>query len=284
MQKLVDMYLLEKELNEKTDILEMKNIELQKLSVDLKLSREKEMQLRLELEAWAPPFLIDMLQNTQLQLPMKIDMVVITFDLVDSSKLHDQVALDGRPIRKLVMNAFSEVVIKYGGWKESSSGDSSYAHFGVIKLLPNPVDAAFAAATEFRVLLRNISTQHKINLECGIGLHFAKNNMVDMHKTEIKFGSEVIIQKYLDSSSPDVDLVHRIEKLVHRLPGTNIILTKAFLDGLSQKPFGLQELGYVLLKGQTQPSQLFLKTSDLVSNEDLYEFKKSFYTPLTAAA
>lgn len=276
MQKLIDQFLLERDLKEKTAILESKNQELLKLSDELKASQNKEVALRLELEAWSPPFLIEMLQKSELHFPIKVNMAVITFDLIDSSKLHDQMALDGRPIRKLVMNAFSEVIIKYGGWRESSSGDSSYAHFGMIKALDNPIDAAYAAATEFRVMLRNISNQNKVPMECGIGLHFALNNMIDMHKTELKFGSQVIIQKYLDSSSPDIDLVHRIEKLVHTLPGTNIILTQAFLERLSQKPFGLQELGFAHLKGQNHPTQLYIKTSDLVSTEQLAEFKKYF--------
>jgi hypothetical protein len=116
----------------------------------------------------------------------------------------------------------------------------------------------------------------KISIECGIGLHFAVNNLIDMHKTEINFGSELIIQKYLDSSSPDIDLVHRIEKLVHSLPGTNIIMTSAFLERLSQSPVGLYEFGYAHLKGQIDPVKLFLKASDLVLSEHLSEFQKDF--------
>jgi hypothetical protein len=63
---------------------------------------------------------------------------------------------------------------------------------------------------------------------------------------------------------------------VHTLPGTNIIITETFLNRLSQQPYGVIQLGQTHLKGQAQPTSLYLKTSDLVSSEHLHEFKKLF--------
>lgn len=85
--KMIETYKLENDIREKTSILEIKNIELEKITSDLKISKDREISLRKELESWAPPFVIDMLQKPELHFPIKEDMAVITFDLIDSSRL-----------------------------------------------------------------------------------------------------------------------------------------------------------------------------------------------------
>ncbi len=285
LEKLCESYKLEMDLKEKKNKLENQNKELQQTYEELSSLKDREVNLRKELESWAPPFLLNLLTQKDLQFPARKDLAVITFDLIDSSALHDVVGVDNRPIRKHVLEIFSTAIIRHGGWRESSAGDSAYAHFGLVRNVESPVDAAFAAASEFRMMLRNLCTQHNVSVECGIGLHFAQNCLVDLHSTSLKVGQEEIIQKHFDSASPEIDLVHRMEKIVHTLPGSNVIFSKAFLDRLKTVPFNVRQLGYYLFKGQTQPVMLYLKSSDLATPEQINNFAKMFSAePQTKAA
>lgn len=271
-RKMVDTYILETELREKNEKLEKQNAELKKISDDLMLAKSKEESLRKELEAWAPPFILSSITDPSIKFPMKKDLAVITFDLIGSSKLHD-VMVGGKPARSHILHMFSELVLKHGGWRESHSGDSAYAHFGLLKEIERSADAAFAVANEFRVFLRSFNSVNNVEVECGIGLHLAKNTTVDLHIINVTLPDETkMMQKSFDSTSMDIDLVHRIEKLVHSLPGSNIMMTEDFVQALTTLPFAAQNMGSKLLKGQTKPINLWLKASDKVKAEDLKKF------------
>jgi CheY-like chemotaxis protein/class 3 adenylate cyclase len=261
MQKLVDTFYLEKTLRETTEALLKKNADLEKMSAELRASQEKEKSYRKELEAWAPPFILNAVFDQSIAFPTKRDLALITFDIVESSKLHD-IQVGGRPVRKHILNAFSEAIIKHGGWRESSAGDSAYAHFGFVKSEERPCDAALAVASEFRTFLRNFNNLNGLSVECGVGMHLAKDCIIDLHKIEIHSPQGQIIQKSFDSSSLGIDLVHRIEKITHILPGSNMIMTADFVAALSVCPVNLFDLGQHKLKGQQIPVQLFLKSGD----------------------
>jgi class 3 adenylate cyclase len=197
---------------------------------------------------------------------------MITFDLIASSKVHG-LKFEGKDVRSIILKEFSQLVIRNGGWRESHSGDSAYAHFGLLPGLQNASAAAYAVASEFRVLLRNLCLRGNFEIESGIGLHFAKDVDIFLHTAKIETSSGIVIQKSFDSSCSHVDLVHRIEKVVHLLPGSNIVMTKEFLDTLPSSVAGLVEVGSVQLKGQPVPSLLFLKASDKVNEDRIIEFK-----------
>lgn len=268
MKKMVEAYQLESELRNKTAQLETQNKELIDLTSELRKSKDKEEALRKELEAWAPPYILKSLNEGTLTFPLKRDLTMITFDIINSSKLHGM-EIKGRSVRSHILHAFSEAVIKHGGWRESHSGDSAYAHFGGIQKIDRPAEAAYAVASEFRVFLRNFCQQNNIEVECGIGLHVGRECLIHVHSIECTHDGHLIKQKSFDSSSSDVDLVHRIEKLTHSLPGSNVAMTDEFLKTLSQQPAGVIDIGDHQFKGQKGPSKIWLKVSDRVNPSEI---------------
>lgn len=272
MKSLIDTYQLESELREKTALIEKQVQDLMTITKDLQNAKSEEERLRKELEAWAPPFILGALKDPSVKFPLKKNLALITYDIVGSSALHE-LTVGGKSVRSLILKEFSELVIKHGGLRESHSGDSAYAHFGLIPGVEKPEEAALAVANEFRMALRTLSVKNDLEVECGIGLHLAEEVPIQVHTAEILTPSGIIVQKSFDSSSPGVDLVHRIEKLSHELPGSNIIMTESFAKTLSVKVSGLTDVGEFNFKGQKEPCRLFMKLSDKVSNEILNLFK-----------
>jgi CheY-like chemotaxis protein len=268
MKKMVEAYQLEDELRKKTSLLEVQNKELLAMTAELQKSKDLEEALRRELEAWAPPYILKALHEQKLKFPIRRDLTMITFDIIESSKLHGMEIL-GRPIRSHILHAFSEAVIKHGGWRESHSGDSAYAHFGALQILDKPAEAALAVASEFRVFLRNFCLQNNIEVECGIGLHVGKDCLIHVHSIEYTTPTGIVQQKSFDSSSSDVDLVHRIEKMTHMLPGSNVAMTEEFVKALTSLPQGLVDIGTHKFKGQKLPTKIWLKASDRVLDAEI---------------
>lgn len=265
-RKLVDTYLLERENREKTDQLEKKNIELNltlKIAEDAKIREEK---FRKELECWAPPFIFDALDLTTKNFPCKKDLAVITYDIIKSSELHDK-SFNGISIRSLILRGFTEILLKSGAWRESHSGDSAFGHIGLFKEVPNSCDILMSAASEFKVFLRNLSLQSNIPFECGIGLHFAKDCLVDIHEVNIDYYGKKITQKSFDATSSGIDLVHRIEKLAHDFPGSNVIMTKEFFERISFGKNNLENLGRYQFKGQPVEVEVYARLSETATEQ-----------------
>ncbi len=248
---------LHQQLVEREALLERQNKELVAVTTELKASSGRETDLRKELECWVPPFLLNGLKNNTMKFPMKRDLVGIAFDIVGSANLHG-VTVKGRSIRSLVIHAFSEAVLRHGGWRESMSGDSAYAHFGLGDVVENPAEAALSAAREFRESLRSLSEIHGKEVHCGIALHVAREALVDIHHVQLTSVDGTIVQKSFDTTSMDVDLLHRMEKIVHELPGSNIIISEDFVQALKKSPMGAIALGTHVLKGQSKPATLHL--------------------------
>ncbi|HYX38613.1 MAG TPA: hypothetical protein VE954_36380 [Oligoflexus sp.] len=110
-----------------------------------------------------------------------------------------------------------------------------------------------------------------MDLECGIALHAAHDAVVDVH-VHLKIPAGDVTRKSFDATSNDIDLLQRIEKMVHRLPGSNIIMTESFVEHLTMRPDELIYLGSRTFTGQSKPVKLFLIRSDLLSPEDLRDF------------
>lgn len=263
----VERIRLEAELKKHEEELKKRNTELLQMTIDLDKSHNNEKLLRKELECWAPPFILKAIDQ-QNNFPVHRDLVCITFDLINSSSIHD-VYIESKPIRKEVIRIFSELIIKYGGWRESHSGDSAFGHFGLIENNKNSFDLALAVAREFRVALRNLCAVNKIEIECGIALHKARNCVVDIHTVQLNTPDGVIVQKSFDATSKDIDLLHRIEKLAHSLPGTNILMTESFYDGLNKKTDDLKKIGAFNFKGSEAPTSLYLIASDKTTDSDI---------------
>ncbi|OFZ30337.1 MAG: hypothetical protein A2622_07940 [Bdellovibrionales bacterium RIFCSPHIGHO2_01_FULL_40_29] len=261
-RKLVDTYLLESENREKSSQLEKKNIELNAALKVVEEAKIREEKFRKELECWAPPFIFDALDSTAKNFPCKKDLAVITYDIIKSSELHDK-SFNGISIRSLILRGFTEILLKAGAWRESHSGDSAFGHIGLFKEVPNSCDILMAAASEFRVFLRNLSLQANIQFECGIGLHYAKDCLIDIHEVNIDYFGKKFTQKSFDATSSGIDLVHRIEKLAHDFQGSNVILTREFYDRITVGKNNLENLGHFQFKGQASEVEVFARLSEL---------------------
>ncbi len=270
--KNIESQKLNAEILKQKEFLETKNIELTALTKELENSHKQELDLRKELECWVPPFLLGALKENELRFPLRKDIVGLAFDIIDSNSTHEFV-INGRPLRSVIIQLFSEAVLRNGGWRESHSGDSAYAHFGLWNEVLNPYEGALGAAREFRVGLRSISKVHGVSIECGIALHVAKNTVVDVHLVQLLTAKGPVVQKSFDTTSIDIDLLHRMEKLVHKLPGTNIILSDEFLKSLGQNPENCVELGVHKFPGNFQPVNLHMIKSDRVKPDELEKFK-----------
>ncbi len=264
----MEFYRANEESRRLTEEIKARNLELEATTKALEEAKTREEKFRKELECWVPPFVLRYLENGQERLPIKRDIVGIAFDIIASSGIHNK-EVSGRPLRSLVIQAFSESLIRHGGWRESHAGDSAYGHFGLMETANNPYEAAFAAAREFRVALKSITDVHGIEIECGVALHVARGCQVDIHQVQLQTAAGSVTQKSFDTSSIEIDLLHRMEKLVHQLPGTNIVMSGDFIRSLRNPPDTAKPLGDFKFKGQDKPVELHVFPSNRVKPEDL---------------
>jgi FixJ family two-component response regulator len=235
---------------------------------DLEIARHKEAEMRTELECWVPPFVLWAIREKPLSPEFKTDVVGIAIDIIGSSRLHG-VNVNGRSARSQVIQIFSEALLRQGGWRESHSGDSAYGHFGLVDDKYKAAESALNAAREFRVALRSLGVLAGCGIECGIALHIAPECPVQIHTAQLNTPRGPVTQKSFDTSSSDVDLLHRIEKLVHMLPGTNIVMSRAFFNSLKIQIPNIVNVGWHLFAGQTTPVELLIIPSDLAKPEDI---------------
>jgi CheY-like chemotaxis protein len=265
------------ELERKLGELEKANRDLESMSRELGTSHQRERDLMSEIEKWVPPQLVSALRENKFTFPCRRPIVGITFDVINSSSLHNEEYYD-RPLRTQVLRLFTEAVIRHGGIRESHAGDSAFAHFGAFGPHADPFLAAMSAAREFRVALRGLSSMTGKSLECGIALHHIPDTIFQIHEVKVSTAAGEFIQKSFDSQSPGIDLLHRMEKLTHELPGSNIIMSETFLRSLSSPPPNAVELGSILFKGQEKPVQLHLVPSDCVTPHELKTFLASYFS------
>jgi len=259
----------------KTQELEKKNYELLEKTVQLEQMRVLESDLRSELETWVNPFILWSIKE-KVKFPVEKDVVGLCFDICNSSKIHG-VFIEGASLRKIILHHFTEAVLQNEGWRETHQGDSAYGHFGVFNPTQNPYEAALAAARQFRVMLRNVSKTSNVPVECGMGLHVAPKSLLDVHTVTTDTPRGIVVQKSVDTTSAQVDILHRMEKLAHHLPGSNMILSFQFVEKLDSEPKDLIPLGWHTFEKPAERVQLLIIKSDLVTAEQLEEFKKQYF-------
>lgn len=263
---------LEKELKEREHQLQTQNIELVRKSLELERSLIALEETSRELSCWVPP-VVSWIAKSKKSFPIRRDLAVLTIDIIGSGSFHGM-TIGSKSLRAVALEEFAILVLKHGGLVESTEGDSAYANFGLTDRTTRPCDAAIAVANEFRAALLGIASHHQQTIECGIGLHFAPDCEANVSEYHVSTAEGVIVQKRFYTSSADVDLVHRMEKHVHQLPGSNIIMSGDFISRLSTKPsFPLFPLGSQIFKGQQRPVELFLMKSFYVNDEHIKELR-----------
>ncbi|NRA44330.1 MAG: response regulator [Oligoflexales bacterium] len=224
-----------------------------------------------ELRAWLPPMIYHMVVNN-IEIPETGCFVGITYDIISSSKIRD-VKVDGKPLKSVVAALFAQSVMKYGGFIECHASDYAFAHFGLLKSSAEACNQAMSAANEFRMSLRSLAEVYELDFECGIALHSGENVKQMINKVTVIKDDLLLNHKWYETESSEVDLLHRLEKLVHGLPGSNIIVSKSFYNSISpryQKKF--EYLGNYLAKGQEYPIGIYLSKSDMVKAIDIKQF------------
>lgn len=289
-RKGVEFHRIVHERREAFAALQQKNLELERKSAELYRSyrelheRElRELKLRQEMEGWVPWPVAQALRDGGLRFPFRKDIVCLVFDIIGSSPLANMV-IEGRAARTRIMRLFRELVIGNGGLTESQGGDACYAHFGALDAHKNPVHAALTAAREFRVKLRSFCNAHAINVECGIALHYATDALIDQETIKLMSDDDhTRVEKSLVTQSSQIDVVHRIEKLLHKLPGSSILMTRAFAARVKESGFAPVELGQVRVRGQDEIIDLLLIPSDLLTHDHIALFKRELAALATSA-
>lgn len=259
------------------------NVSLLSALKDLEIAKLKESKMREELECWVPPFVLWTIRGQESHVLKSPDLVGIAMDIIGSSRLHD-VTFEGRPIRGQIIQIFTEAILRHGGWRESHSGDSAYGHFGLLEEKENPSESALAAAHEFRAGLKSLSEISGTKVECGIALHVARKCPIQVHTVHLNTPRGPITQKSFDTSSADIDLLHRMEKLVHQLPGSNIVMTKSFAESLRNSPANAVTVGQHLFAGQIEPVELLLVPSYFVKEPDVEKLRGQSFSEQSDAA
>lgn len=231
-----------------------------------------------ELKSWVSPLALWAVQNKEFQFPVKKDLIGITFDLKNSSEIHS-INQNGVSLRSRILQVFGESVLECGGWTESYSGDSGYAHYGLMGIA-NPCHAALRTAFTFKNKLLELGKEFNKEISCGIALHPARDSIVDLRVAHVNSPSGKIIQKSFDTSSLDIDHLHRIEKIAHKADGIHILCSDQFKNAYDSEDQSEQSvftaLGDITHKGSQEPTQIHYisTTSSKVPSELFLNLEK----------
>ncbi len=220
------------QIEESNRILDRQKREIEIAYNQLLSSQDQEMKYRKEAEAWASTEVIKAVIEEKIVFPIQRDLVAITFDIVSSNKWHG-IEINGRDIRSEILNCFTSLLLKYNGIQENHGGDAAFGHFGAFSEIKDGIAASFAIAQEFRSFLRNLARMHKTAVECGIAIHLVPKARIDIHQVVVQRDREVVVKKFLSSSSPHIDSLFRLEKITHQLPGSNIIISEPIYKNLN---------------------------------------------------
>lgn len=265
---------LEQKLKESERELKERNIELTHKTLELQRSMMQLEETSRELTSWVPPVVTYFAKN-KVAFPVKRDLAVLVIDIIGSGAIHGR-TVGQKSLKALALEEFAMLVLKHGGFIESTEGDAAYANFGLLEKTTRPCDAAIAVANEFRAALKGIASHHQQTIECGIALHFAPEAEANISEYTVSTPQGVVVQKRFYTSSSHIDLVHRMEKLVHILPGSNIVFSESFLTRLSSAPDKMvYDLGSHLFKGQKEAVALRLIKSSLASDTDVLAISTS---------
>lgn len=254
-----------------TDLIERNKV-LDQLVGEMKTLLAKEQLLREELERWIPPFMVKSIQEGKPNLTTEKDLVVTSFQLIDSHRW-SEIQVRGASVKTHVLSLFTEALIKNGGWLQSHSGDGGVGHFGLMET-SNPYEAALAAVREFRVSLRSLNDICGLEVECGLAVHVAKNCPISTLQVGVHRGDKDFTQKSIGVASRDVDLALELSELTIDMPGTNIVLTQDFIDGLKKDrtaPF--VAIGAYVAGPGANPMNLMLITSDKIQESHVIKLR-----------
>lgn len=258
-----------------TSELQERNQTLESTCDQLNRVIQKQESTEKELECWIPP-VVSWANKHQKEFPMKRDLALMAIDIVGSGALHDQ-TIGAHTLRQKILVEFSMLVVKHGGYVEAFEGDAAYANFGLKESDTKACHSAFAVATEFRAALKGLESHYGCKIDCGIALHFCHDVKAMVHEYSVTTLEGVVVQKKFFTESPGIDLVHRIEKMTHKVSGSNIIMTKSFTENCEGilDDQNLLDLGSHMFKGQQEEAELFLISSHVATENEIDLIKKA---------
>ena len=198
--------------------------------------------------------------------------------------------IEGENVRSKVMQIFTQTLLKYGGLLENQTGDAAYGYFGAFDEQDGYGPQLLVVAQEFRLGLRNLARMHGVEIECGIAIGKVHQVELKIHQIESQSMSEKnlhkrVVKKFLSTTGEEIDLLFRLEKLIHDLPGSNIIVTASVFESLNEE---IKSKSTTL--GKTEKLSVpchevvYLIPSDFCKKEDLDEFVIKYFTTLKKSA
>lgn len=266
------------ELELKTKELEKQHRDLLERNLQLEQAQRQVKLLLDEATAWAGLPITEELIHIPTDKRFHRDLVCITFDLIGSSQagLPQEVK---ESLNSFVVSEFTTILMRHNGIFENHLGDNVYGHFGAFDFLKNRNDfeSALAVAQEFKQAIRHRNVFRDIEVECGIAIHFAPRTAVIINKTVVKVGDRERLKKTLMTSGEDVNFLFTMEKSVHELSGSNIIISDSIASHVP-KHMSLVELGAFSPSIKCwKPHKIFLVPSDRVTKESISNFVSKWF-------
>jgi hypothetical protein len=106
-------------------------------------------------------------------------------------------------------------------------------------------------------------------------LHPCRKAIMEVHTVLINTLHGTFTQKSFDTTSLDIDILHKMEKIVHELPGTNIVMSEEFLQNVKAQDLNVKELGSMKFPGHPSQIRLVIIPSNHVKSEDLEKLKEA---------
>jgi hypothetical protein len=201
------------EASEKDELIKDLSAKIQAENDDFLIYKKTEGEMRREIECWAPPLIVSAIKNKQRPTPAKQTIITLAFSIPPEVTLPD-LDIDGRPLRIQMLRYFSDIIYKYGGWRESGGGAGgriTIAFFGLLGKGEEMADSALAAALEFKTAVENIYNVTGFKFPCYITIHLQNEIQSHIHSTLVETPDGPVTQKNFETFGIDYDTIKALK-------------------------------------------------------------------------
>lgn len=265
--------LLDLDVREKSRALKEMSLELQQVKDQLVAERKQSDITVRELESWTPPAVSNFLRKRAA--PTTGDRAVVTLAFsIPADVILPDITVDGRPVRVQLAKLFSDAVLRYGGWKESSGGAgarTTSAYFGLFGETEKISDNALAAAMEFKTSIENLSRSANFQFPCHIAVYSQNHVHVHVRSTLVNINNLPITQKVIEPFGIDYDRIRAMITFIRAINRPIVAVSATLEERLQNRSWGLKEAKPPL--AETTPS-IFLFERDLSPDESILLLKQ----------